>query len=125
LGILGGGQMGSGIAAVAAQQGIQVVIKSVSLANAHTAKDYAAAVFAKNKRIDDAKAQQLLDMIQPTDDYAAMADCDAVIEAVFEDRQVKAEVTKACEAALGANAIFASNTSALPISELAEASVRP
>ncbi|HUH37994.1 MAG TPA: 3-hydroxyacyl-CoA dehydrogenase NAD-binding domain-containing protein [Spongiibacteraceae bacterium] len=125
LGILGGGQMGSGIAAVAAQKGIEVVIKDVTLANAEKARDYAANVFAKNKRIDEAQARAYLALIHPTDNYAAMADCDAVIEAVFEDRAIKAEVTKACEAVLGKGALFASNTSALPISELAEASVRP
>lgn len=125
LGILGGGQMGSGLAMVAAVKGIDVVIKDISMENAAKALDYAKAGFAKNKRMSQDAAAEALARIKPTDKYEDLAGCELVIEAVFEDRKIKATVTKETEAVLGANAIFASNTSALPITELAEASVRP
>lgn len=125
LGILGAGQMGAGIAALAAQKGIEVVLKDINQDNADKGKDYAAAAYAKNKRVSDEQAQRFLAQITATADYAELAACDLVIEAVFENRKVKADVTRECEAVLGKTAIFASNTSALPISELAEASARP
>lgn len=124
IGILGAGQMGAGIATTAAKQGIDVVLKDVALANAEKGKAYAEKVYAKNKRLSDEKAQEYLARIHPTDDYADMADCELVIEAVFEDRGIKADVTKATEAVLASSAVFASNTSALPITELAQASSR-
>lgn len=125
LGILGAGQMGSGIATVAVQRGIDVVIKDVDLDSAAKSLEYAAKAFAKNKRVSDEQAREFLGRISATDRYDDLADCDVVIEAVFENREVKAEVTRAAEAVLGANTVFASNTSALPISELAGASSRP
>lgn len=125
LGILGGGQMGSGIATAAAQKGIDVVLKDTTLANAEKAKDYAEQAYAKNRRVSDEQAAEYLNRIQASDSYADLADCDLVIEAVFEDRAVKAAVTRDTEAVLGKAAVFASNTSALPITELAEASSRP
>ena len=125
LGILGGGQMGSGIATVAAQKGIAVVVKDISLANAEKAKDYAELAYGKNRRVSEEQAAEYLSRIEVTDDYATLADCDLVIEAVFEDRGVKAAVTRDTEAVLAEGAVFASNTSALPITELAEASSRP
>jgi 3-hydroxyacyl-CoA dehydrogenase/enoyl-CoA hydratase/3-hydroxybutyryl-CoA epimerase len=102
-----------------------VVVKDTTLANAEKALAYAQAGFAKNKRLDEAKRAEYLARITATDSYADLADCDAVIEAVFEDRAVKAAVTRECEAVMGETALFASNTSALPISELAAASSRP
>jgi 3-hydroxyacyl-CoA dehydrogenase/enoyl-CoA hydratase/3-hydroxybutyryl-CoA epimerase len=125
LGLLGAGQMGAGIATVAAQKGIEVVLKDISQENADRGKDYAAKAFAKNKRVSDEQAQEYLGRIKATADASDLADCELVIEAVFENREVKAAVTRDIEAVLGENAIFASNTSALPISELAAASVRP
>lgn len=125
LGILGGGQMGSGIATVAAQKGIAVVVKDISLGNAEKAKDYAELAYGKNRRVSEEQAAEYLSRIEVTDDYATLADCDLVIEAVFEDRGVKAAVTRDTEAVLAEGAVFASNTSALPITELAEASSRP
>ncbi|MEH6552071.1 MAG: 3-hydroxyacyl-CoA dehydrogenase NAD-binding domain-containing protein [Pseudomonadales bacterium] len=122
LGILGAGQMGAGIATVAAQKGIEVYLKDISLENAEKGKAYAAAAFAKNRRIDDDKAVELLKLIHATADYSDLTECELVIEAVFEDRGVKAAVTKEAEAALADTAVFASNTSALPITELAQAS---
>ena len=124
IGILGAGQMGAGIATMAAQKGIEVVIKDINQDNADKGKDYAASVYAKNKRVDEAQVEQFLARITATDNYADLADCELVIEAVFEDRGIKAEVTKDTEAVLANSAVFASNTSALPITELAEASTR-
>jgi 3-hydroxyacyl-CoA dehydrogenase/enoyl-CoA hydratase/3-hydroxybutyryl-CoA epimerase len=80
------------------------------------------ALEAKN---DPAKAAMITDRILATTDFAALAGCDLVIEAVFEDRAIKAEVTRKTEAVLGAETIFASNTSTLPISGLAEAWSKP
>lgn len=122
LGIIGAGQMGAGIATLAAKQGIEVVLKDISQENADKGKAYAAAVFAKNKRVSDEQAQHFLGLIKATADYADIAGCELVIEAVFEDRAVKAAVTSECEAVLADSAVFASNTSALPITELAAAS---
>lgn len=125
LGILGAGVMGAGIAFAAAKVGIEVVLKDLTLENAEKGKAYAASACEKSRRIDAAQAETLLGLIHPTAELADLAGCDLVIEAVFENREVKAAVTRETEAVLGAGAIFASNTSALPITELAEASVRP
>jgi 3-hydroxyacyl-CoA dehydrogenase/enoyl-CoA hydratase/3-hydroxybutyryl-CoA epimerase len=124
LGILGAGQMGAGIAFVAARAGIEVVLKDVSPAAADRGKAYTAAACDKNRRIDEQQAEEILARITATDDYQQLADCDLVIEAVFEDRQVKATVTREAEAVLSDQAVFATNTSALPITELAMASRR-
>lgn len=127
LGLLGAGQMGAGIATQAVQKGIDVVIKDISMDNAKGALDYAAKFYDQRigkKRMTEEQKAEYLSKIQPTDNYDDLADCDMVIEAVFEDRGVKAAVTKDSEAVLADSAVFASNTSALPITELAEASVR-
>ena len=125
LGILGAGVMGAGIAFNAAKVGIDVVLKDISQENADRGKQYAATACEKNRRIDAAQAQQILARIQPTAQAHDLAECDLVIEAVFEDRGVKATVTEETEAVLAESAVFASNTSALPITELAQASQRP
>jgi 3-hydroxyacyl-CoA dehydrogenase/enoyl-CoA hydratase/3-hydroxybutyryl-CoA epimerase len=125
LGILGAGVMGAGIAFAAAKVGIEVVLKDLTRDNAEKGKQYAATVCEKNRRIDEAQAEQILARIVPTGNASDLAACDLVIEAVFEDRDVKASVTKETEAVLADSAVFASNTSALPITELAQASVRP
>ena len=125
LGILGAGVMGAGIAFAAAKVGIEVVLKDLNQENADKGKAYAATACEKNRRIDEAQAADILARIHPTAEAADLADCDLVIEAVFENREVKATVTRETEAVLSDSAIFASNTSALPITELAEASERP
>ncbi len=125
LGIIGAGQMGAGIATVAAQKGMNVVLKDISQENADKGKSYAEAAYAKHKRVTDEQAIEYLARIKASADYADLADCDLVIEAVFEDRGVKAALTKECEAAMADTAVFASNTSALPITDLAGASSRP
>jgi 3-hydroxyacyl-CoA dehydrogenase/enoyl-CoA hydratase/3-hydroxybutyryl-CoA epimerase len=125
LGILGAGVMGAGIAFTASRAGIEVVLKDLNQENADQGKAYAETACEKSRRIDEAQAKDILSRIHPTADAKDLVGCDLVIEAVFENRDVKATVTKETEAVLGESAIFASNTSALPITELAEASVRP
>jgi len=125
LGILGAGVMGAGIAFAASKVGIDVVLKDLSQENADKGKAYAASACERSRRIDEAQAEQILSRIMATADASDLADCDLVIEAVFEDRGVKATVTKETETVLSDTAIFASNTSALPITELAQASIRP
>ncbi len=128
LGILGAGMMGAGIAYVSAKAGIEVVLLDTTQANADKGKAYSQALLDKAVKKGGRTAEQrdaTLARITPTTDYAALKDCQLVIEAVFEDRAVKAEVTKLAEAQLSAKAVFASNTSTLPITGLAQASERP
>ncbi len=122
--MLGAGLMGAGVAMVAAQAGIDVVLLDRDLAAAEKGKQYTADRLAK-KRTDPAKMEALLARIHPTADYADLAGCDLIIEAVFEERGIKAEVTKKVEAIVGADTIFGSNTSTLPITGLAEAWSKP
>ena len=100
LGILGAGVMGAGIAFNAAKFGIEVVLKDLNQENADRGKQYAADVCEKNRRIDETQAQQILALIHATANVNDLADCDLVIEAVFEDRNVKAAVTQETEAVL-------------------------
>ena len=122
--MLGAGLMGAGVAMVAAQAGIEVILLDRDLAAAEKGKAYTAERLAK-KRTDPAKMEQVLGRIHPTADYADLAGCDLIIEAVFEDRSIKAEVTKRVEAVVGADTIFGSNTSTLPITGLATAWSKP
>jgi 3-hydroxyacyl-CoA dehydrogenase/enoyl-CoA hydratase/3-hydroxybutyryl-CoA epimerase len=128
VGVLGAGLMGSGIALVAARAGLEVVLLDVTQAAAERGlaklrQQEEAAITAG--RIDQHIGQAALARIAATDSYEALGDVDLVVEAVFEDRAVKAEATRRAEAAVGARAVFATNTSTLPISGLAQASVRP
>ncbi len=128
LGILGAGMMGAGIAYVSARAGIQVVLLDTDIEGAERGKTYSENLLTKAiKRgySTEEKAQTLLNMIHPTTDYTDLKGCDLVIEAVFESREIKAIVTAKTEAVIPENAIFASNTSTLPITGLAEASKRP
>ena len=122
--MLGAGLMGAGVAMVAAQAGIEVVLLDRDLAAAEKGKQYTADRLAKKKTSTD-KTAELLARIHPTADYADLAGCDLIIEAVFEDRGIKAEVTKRVEAVVGADTIFGSNTSTLPITGLAAAWSKP
>lgn len=126
--VLGAGMMGAGLAHVCAQAGLQVVLIDATQEAAEKGKAYGAKLLdahvAKGK-LDAAKRDAALARVQPTTDYAALAGCQIVIEAVFEDRAVKAEVTRRADAAMPADALFASNTSTLPITGLAEVSSRP
>ena len=128
VGILGAGMMGAGIAYISASVGIAVVLKDVSVEAAEKGKDYSRKLL--QKRVDKGRMSQekmdgILGLIHATDQAADLAGCELVIEAVFEDRKVKANVTQEAEAVIPADAIFASNTSTLPITGLAKASSRP
>ncbi|MBV9955842.1 MAG: enoyl-CoA hydratase/isomerase family protein, partial [Pseudolabrys sp.] len=122
LGIVGAGFMGMGIAQVSAQAGIQVVVVDRDQETADKGK--AALHKSLSDRIAKGRAKAadrdaMLAQITATADYAALKDCDLVIEAVFEDRKIKADVIKKIEAVIGDNTVFASNTSTLPITSLA------
>ena len=126
LGILGAGMMGAGIAYVSAQAGMEVVLLDTDQANAEKGKAYSEGLLDKQisrGRSTEDKKTALLDRIKPTTSYDDLADADLIIEAVFEDRGIKADVTKKSEPKLNAGGIYGSNTSTLPITGLAEASV--
>ena len=128
LGVLGAGMMGAGIAYVSAKVGIEVVLLDSTQEAAEKGKAYSTALLdklVKKGRMTVDARETFLALITPTTDYALMAGCDLVIEAVFEDRAIKADVTKKTEAVIPASATFASNTSTLPITGLAKASARP
>lgn len=128
LGMLGAGMMGAGIAYVSAYAGMQVILLDRDKDAAEKGKDYSRALLQKRidrGRMAPEKAEAILERIVTTDDYADLEGCELVIEAVFEDRGIKADVTAKSEAVIPQDAIFASNTSTLPITGLAEASVRP
>ncbi|HTE81377.1 MAG TPA: 3-hydroxyacyl-CoA dehydrogenase NAD-binding domain-containing protein, partial [Reyranella sp.] len=156
IGILGAGLMGSGIATVSVQAGLDIVLVDRDQAAADKGKAHIAGVSAqaglqivlidrdqasadKGKahvqgeldkmvsrgRMAAEKRDEVLARITATPDYAALQGCELVIEAVFETREIKAEATKKAEEVLAADAVFASNTSTLPITGLAEASARP
>lgn len=128
LGMIGAGMMGAGIALTAAQRGIEVVLIDRDQAAADKGKKYAEKALAKlvdKGRQSREKAGAILARITSSTDYELLRDADMVVEAVFEDCAIKAEVTKKLDAVLPAHCVLASNTSALPISLLAQASVRP
>jgi 3-hydroxyacyl-CoA dehydrogenase / enoyl-CoA hydratase / 3-hydroxybutyryl-CoA epimerase len=128
VGILGAGMMGAGIAYAQASRGIATVLKDVSLENAEKGKTYSATL--TQKRVDKGqmsaeKQQAMLGLITPTASAADLKGCDLIIEAVFEQRELKALVTQEAEPMLAEGGFFASNTSTLPISGLAKASRAP
>jgi 3-hydroxyacyl-CoA dehydrogenase / enoyl-CoA hydratase / 3-hydroxybutyryl-CoA epimerase len=128
VGILGAGMMGAGIAFSQASRGIATVLKDVSVEAAEKGKSYTAKL--TQKRVDKGqmsteKQQGLLHLITPTASTADLQGCDLIIEAVFEQRELKALVTKEAEPMLAEGGFFASNTSTLPISGLAQASAHP
>lgn len=128
LGVLGAGMMGAGIAYVSANAGIEVVLIDSTQAAADKGRAHSEDLLDKGitrKKVTPEKKAEVLGRITATTDYAALDGCDLIVEAVFEDPKVKAEVTKKAEAAIPADAIFATNTSTLPIGELAGASSRP
>jgi 3-hydroxyacyl-CoA dehydrogenase/enoyl-CoA hydratase/3-hydroxybutyryl-CoA epimerase len=128
VGVLGAGMMGAGIAYVSANAGIEVVLIDREQAAADHGKAYSEGLLDKGiqrKKVTAEKRAEVLGRIHATTDYAALDGCDLIVEAVFEDPGLKAEVTKRTEAVIPADCIFATNTSTLPISELARASARP
>ncbi|NNU81193.1 3-hydroxyacyl-CoA dehydrogenase [Halovulum dunhuangense] len=125
LGVLGAGMMGAGIAHVAAEAGIEVVLIDRDQAAAERGKAHSESLLdkaIKRRKTTEADKARVLSHITPSADYAALRGCDLVVEAVFEDPALKAEVTARAEAMLGEEAIFATNTSTLPIGDLAQAS---
>ncbi|WP_439154231.1 3-hydroxyacyl-CoA dehydrogenase NAD-binding domain-containing protein [Yoonia sp.] len=128
VGIIGAGMMGAGIALVSALAGIKVVLIDAKQEAADKGKSYTAAYMDKGiarKKVTEDKKTAVLGLINATTDYAALKDCDLIVEAVFEDVEVKADVTKKVQAVTGPDCIFATNTSTLPITELASASNDP
>ncbi len=128
LGILGAGMMGAGIAYSSAKVGIEVVLLDTTQDAADKGKAYSANLLDKDikkgRQTQEGK-DQFLARIKATTSYDDLKGCDLIIEAVFEDRKIKADVTRKAEAQLAKTAVFASNTSTLPITGLAEASERP
>jgi 3-hydroxyacyl-CoA dehydrogenase/enoyl-CoA hydratase/3-hydroxybutyryl-CoA epimerase len=127
VGVLGAGMMGAGIAYVSAISGIEVVLKDVSVEAAEKGKAYSEGLLKKRVsrgKMTKEKADEILSKIHATDkpDFEG---CDLIIEAVFEDRALKAKVTQEAEAVMLPEGTFASNTSTLPITGLAQASARP
>ncbi|MEY4926544.1 MAG: hypothetical protein RI894_980 [Bacteroidota bacterium] len=128
IGVIGAGMMGSGIAFMASWAGLEVVLKDVSKTIADKGKDYSASLVTnrvKEGKMTQFDANTLINRIKTTENYADFEGCDLVIEAVFENIQLKNRVTKETEQYLDSDSIFASNTSTLPITGLAKASVRP
>ena len=128
LSILGAGMMGAGVAHVSAQSGMQVVLKDIKQEVAENGKKYSYNLLAKDLakgKIMPHKQEETLARILPTTDPKAVSGSQLVIEAVIEDREIKAKVTAETEANTSADCIFASNTSTLPITGLAERSSRP
>lgn len=128
LGILGAGFMGAGIAYVSAMAGIEVVLKDVNIEGAEKGKDYSRGLIKKGiergKTTAD-KGEKILSLIKTTADIADLKGCDLIIEAVFENRELKATVTKESEPMLVESGVFGSNTSTIPITGLAKASTKP
>ncbi|WP_019959876.1 3-hydroxyacyl-CoA dehydrogenase NAD-binding domain-containing protein [Woodsholea maritima] len=126
--VIGAGFMGAGVATVSAQAGIEVVLIDVHQDGADKGRQHALDHFAKGVskgKLTQEKADKLASLITATTDYNAMKDVDLVVEAVFENAELKHKITKAAEAVLPEGAIFGSNTSTIPITSLAEASSRP
>lgn len=128
IGVLGAGMMGAGIAYVTAKGGAQVVLLDRDLEYAQKGKGYSEKIVEKGVsrgKVSKEKGDALLARITPTTDYNDLKDVDLIIEAVFEDPDVKEDVIKKTEAVIGKDVIFASNTSTLPITGLAKHSERP
>jgi 3-hydroxyacyl-CoA dehydrogenase/enoyl-CoA hydratase/3-hydroxybutyryl-CoA epimerase len=124
VGVLGAGMMGAGIAFVSASAGIDVVLKDINLAAAEKGKAHSAALLDKKVVRGQMTVEQreaVLTRIVASESDADLAGCDLIIEAVFEDRQLKAKVSAAAQQVVGGDAVIASNTSTLPITGLATA----
>ena len=128
VGILGAGMMGAGIAYANAIKGIPCVLKDVNLQKAEQGRSYTQQLTDKRvhaQRMQASEQLKTMALIQATDRVDDLKACDLIIEAVFESRALKAQVTQEAEPMLAANGVFASNTSTLPISGLAQASAKP
>lgn len=121
--VLGAGMMGAGIAYVSARAGMRVVLKDVSIEAAEKGKAYSQKILDKavgRGKMTEAKRDEVLALITPTDNYADLAGCDLVVEAVFEKVSLKHDVFAETEKVVDADALLGSNTSTLPITSLAE-----
>ncbi len=128
LGVIGAGMMGAGIAYVSANAGIEVVLIDSTQEAADRGRAQSETILdkgIKRGKVTAEKKAEVLARITATTDYAALAGVDLVVEAVFEDPKVKADVTAKVEAAVGPDCIYATNTSTLPITGLAAASKQP
>ena len=128
LGVIGAGLMGSGIAYVAAKAGIKVVLIDRSLEDAQKGQERVKKIASKEQsknRLKEQDASALINAISFSDDYSLLDQADLIIEAVFEKRELKAEITQKAESQLAQDGIMASNTSTLPITGLAKAFSRP
>jgi 3-hydroxyacyl-CoA dehydrogenase/enoyl-CoA hydratase/3-hydroxybutyryl-CoA epimerase len=128
VGILGAGMMGAGLAYVCAQAGLDVVLLDTTQEAVERGKAYGAKIMqglVAKGRLDQQACDATLARIVTALDYSALSGCEIVIEAVFENREVKAEVTRKAEAVLAPDAIFATNTSTLSLAGLASVSARP
>ncbi|BFM10689.1 3-hydroxyacyl-CoA dehydrogenase NAD-binding domain-containing protein [Simiduia litorea] len=128
VGVLGAGMMGQGIAYVSALAGIEVVLKDISIEAAEKGKAYSSAILDKGiarGRVTEDKKNQVLALIKATADDQDLQGCDLIIEAVFENVALKNKITSATEKYLCDSGIWGSNTSTLPITQLAEASSKP
>ena len=126
--VLGAGMMGAGIAYSCARRGMEVVLKDVSVEAAEKGKAYSTGLLdkaVKRGRMTAEERDRVLARITPTDSAAAVAGCDLVIEAVFENAELKHRVFKEVEDHVAPGALLCSNTSSLPITELATAVSRP
>ncbi|MPR34605.1 3-hydroxyacyl-CoA dehydrogenase NAD-binding domain-containing protein [Salmonirosea aquatica] len=128
LGILGAGLMGAGIAYVSAMAGIEVILKDISTEAAEKGKEYSRKLLDKaitRGTLNEAKAEAILSLIKPTAQAADLQGCELIIEAVFENREVKAQVIGEAEPMLAEGGVFGSNTSTLPITGLAALAGKP
>jgi 3-hydroxyacyl-CoA dehydrogenase/enoyl-CoA hydratase/3-hydroxybutyryl-CoA epimerase len=126
--VLGAGMMGAGIAYSCARAGMEVVLKDVSLEAAEKGKSYSEKLLSKaveRGRSTEEKKVEVLDRITPTAEPGDLAGCDLVIEAVFEDPSLKAKVFGEIQDVVDRDALLCSNTSTLPITELAHGVDRP
>lgn len=128
VGVLGAGMMGAGIAHVQATRGIDTVLEDVNLETAELGKAYSARVtqaLVDKGRMSPRDQLALLARITPTDHPKDLKGCELIIEAVYENRELKAQITREAEEQLAPGGFMASNTSTLPITGLATACRRP
>lgn len=128
VGIIGAGMMGSGIAYASAKAGIETILKDVTVEAANKGKLYSELIVKKGihrGKISQENGDNLLNLIKSTAFIEDLKTCDLIIEAVYENRALKATVTQEVESQINENTVVASNTSTLPISGLANASIRP
>ena len=128
VGVLGAGMMGQGIAYVSAMAGINVILKDISLESAEKGKAYSDKLLDKaisRGRMTEHKKAQILALIKPTADDIDLQGCDLIIEAVFENIELKNNITRSTEQYLSKGGVWGSNTSTLPITQLADAASKP